>query len=284
MINLHTKVAAVAGYNVTLVDVNQAAAEKGVQSISRDLTRIAKKKFAEDAKAASAHVEGILSRVQPSFNTESAVAQADLVIEAIVENLTVKQNLFKVCDAAAPKHALLASNTSSLRVTDIASVTKRKDRVGGLHFFSPVPVMKLVEVIRTKDTSNETHEALTAFGKNVGKVTVSCKDTPGFVVNRLLVPLMMEAIRMLERGDATKEDIDNAMKYGANHPMGPLELADFVGLDVCHHIIHGWHKDFPNEPLFNPSELLDTLIAQKKYGRKAGEGFYSYQAPPPKKN
>ncbi|KJE93928.1 hydroxyacyl-Coenzyme A dehydrogenase [Capsaspora owczarzaki ATCC 30864] len=284
------QVSAEAGYNVKLVDVSSAAAEKGVAGIKSNVARDARKKFAELAKTSAEqaaeserkHVEAIVGRIQATDKLESAVAEADLVIEAIVENIKVKQDLFRKLDAHAPKHAILASNTSSLRVTDIASATNRRDRVGGLHFFSPVPVMKLVEIVRTDDTSNDTHAALLDFGKSVKKVTVSCKDTPGFVVNRLLVPLMLEAIRMLERGDASKEDIDAAMKFGANHPMGPLELGDFVGLDVCHSIIEGWHQSYPDVQLFNPSPLLTKLVSEKKFGRKTGEGFYVYPPAAPK--
>lgn len=156
-------------------------------------------------------------------------------------------------------------------------MTKRKDRFGGLHFFNPVPVMKLLEVIRTEETSDETYKRIRTFGESVGKACVDCKDTPGFVVNRLLVPFLAEAIRLLERGDASARDIDVAMKLGASHPMGPFELADYVGLDTTRNILRGWHENYPENPLFNPLPLLDKLVSEGKLGVKSGEGFYSYK-------
>uniref|UniRef100_A0A0B6Z3I2 3-hydroxyacyl-CoA dehydrogenase n=1 Tax=Arion vulgaris TaxID=1028688 RepID=A0A0B6Z3I2_9EUPU len=206
----------------------------------------------------------------------AAVKSADLVIEAIVENLDVKKKLFASLDKAAPQNTIFASNTSSISIGDIAAATNRRDRFGGLHFFNPVPVMKLVEVIRIPETSDETFTALETFGKTVGKKTVQCKDTPGFIVNRLLVPLMMEAIRLVERGVASPQDIDTAMKLGAGYPMGPFELADYVGLDTTKFIIDGWHQKYPDDPLYKPSEILNKLVEEKKFGIKSGEGFYTY--------
>merc|ERR1711992_204818 len=166
---------------------------------------------------------------------------------------------FAEYDDKAPAKTILASNTSSLPISEIASSTLRLDRFGGLHFFNPVPVMKLLEVVRIPETSDETFNAMVAWGKAVGKVTVDCKDTPGFIVNRLLVPYMMEAVRMLERGDASAADIDTAMKLGAGYPMGPIQLADYVGLDTCKFIMDGWSEKFPGHPMFAPSDMLSKM-------------------------
>jgi len=223
-------------------------------------------KFMNDAK----------SRLKSSTDAPGAVKDADLVVEAIVENMEVKHKLFRSLDEAAPQKTIFASNTSSLGIREIACVTKRLDRFGGLHFFNPVPVMKLLEVVRTAETSEETYQAMMEWGKAMGKVCITCKDTPGFVVNRLLVPYIAEAIRMYERGDASARDIDTAMKLGAGYPMGPLELADYVGHDTSHHILEGWHKKFPDNPLFVPNESVKKLIKEGKLGNKSGEGFYKY--------
>lgn len=176
----------------------------------------------------------------------------------------------------APEHTIFTSNTSSLSITAIASVTNRKDRFGGLHFFNPVPVMRLLEVIRTVDTSDDTYNKITAFGQKLGKACITCKDTPGFVVNRLLIPYMAESVRLLERGDASARDIDTAMKLGAGYPMGPIELADYVGLDTTYNILKGWHENDPENPIFKPLPLLEKLVKEGKLGVKTGEGFYQY--------
>ena len=170
----------------------------------------------------------------------------------------------------------MATNTSSLRLIDIGANLQHKERFGGLHFFNPVPVMKLLEVVRFDHTSDDTFNRLLEYGKSVGKVTVACKDTPGFIVNRLLVPYSFEAFRMAERGDASIKDIDIAMKLGAGYPMGPFELADYVGLDTLKFIMDGWSKNFPNDPTFKPSTILDKLVNEGKLGRKTGEGFFKY--------
>merc|ERR1739842_290235 len=175
-------------------------------------------------------------------------------------------------DQIAPAKTIFASNTSSLPISEIASTSSRADRFGGLHFFNPVPVMKLLEVVRIPQTSDETYNAMVAWGKAMGKVTVECKDTPGFIVNRLLVPYILEAVRMVERGDASVKDVDTAMKLGAGYPMGPFELADYVGLDTMKFIQDGWHEKYPDEPLFNHSPLLAQLVAEGKLGVKSGEG------------
>ncbi|GAV08103.1 hypothetical protein RvY_17844 [Ramazzottius varieornatus] len=277
------QVSAAAGVKVTLIDQSTDVLKKALTGIETNLGKIAKKKFADAPEKGELYVSDALQRIETSTDAQAAVQHADLVIEAIVENMDVKKNLFSSLDKAAPRHTIFASNTSSLSISEIAEATSRKDRFGGLHFFSPVPIMKLVEVVRIEDTSDSTFNALMEYGEKVGKTPVACKDTPGFIVNRLLVPYMMEAIRMLERGDASAEDIDTAMKLGAGYPMGPLELADFVGLDVCKMIVDGWHQKEPDQPLFKPVAMLDSLVKAGKLGRKSGAGFHEYPAKASKK-
>lgn len=271
------QVSAVSGYQVTIVDQNEKILGKSLGSIQKNLMRATKKKFeGQAAGEQEKFVDGVLSRIKTADSVDKGAEKADLVIEAIVENLDAKHSLFKRLDEISPPGTIFASNTSSLPIKDIAEPCSRKDRFGGLHFFNPVPVMKLLEVIRTEDTSDATYSALMEFGKSVGKVTVECKDTPGFIVNRLLVPFLFSAIHMYERGEGSLKDIDTAMKLGASHPMGPFELADYVGLDTCKFIMDGWKKQYPNEPTFITSPTLDKLVAEGKFGRKTGEGFYKY--------
>ncbi|XP_075785820.1 hydroxyacyl-coenzyme A dehydrogenase, mitochondrial isoform X1 [Pelodiscus sinensis] len=271
------QVAAATGHTVVLVDQTDEILKTSRKGIEDSLKRMSKKMFTDKPEAAAQFIEKTLSNLTVSTDPVSVVHSTDLVVEAIVENLQVKNDLFKRLDKFAPEHTIFASNTSSLQITDIANSTTRQDRFGGLHFFNPVPVMKLVEVIKTPMTSQKTFESLVEFTKALGKNPVSCKDTPGFVVNRLLVPYLIEAVRLYERGDASKEDIDVAMKLGAGYPMGPFELLDYVGLDTSKYIIDGWHSLEPNNPLFAPSPLLDKLVAEKKMGKKTGEGFYKYK-------
>lgn len=270
------QVASQTGHQVVLVDVSQGVLEKAKSRIEESLKRVAKKQFGDDRKGGEDFVRKVAAGITLSTNPEEAVKNVDLVVEAIIENLDVKRKLFATLDKAAGPSTLFASNTSSLPISDIASSTSRKDRFGGLHFFNPVPVMKLLEVVRIPETSDDTFAKMNAWGAALGKTTVTCKDTPGFIVNRLLVPTMMEAIRMVERGDASARDIDTGMKLGAGHPMGPFELADYVGLDVTKFIIDGWHERFPENPLFKPSPMLDALVKDGKLGVKTGEGFYKH--------
>ncbi|KAI4456970.1 3-hydroxyacyl-coa dehydrogenase c-terminal domain [Holotrichia oblita] len=270
------QVTAQAGQNVTLVEVNADVLKKTETSIATSLARVAKKLYKDKPSDGEKFVAETRGRIKGSTDPIASVKQADLVVEAIIENIDIKHKLFKDLDAAAPPTTLFASNTSSLSIGEIASVTNRKDRFGGLHFFNPVPVMKLLEVIRTPETSDETYQAFMAWGKSIGKVCITCKDTPGFVVNRLLVPYMAEAVRMYERGDASARDIDTAMKLGAGYPMGPFELNDYVGLDTTNFILEGWHKKMPENPLFEPLESMKKLVSEGKFGIKSGEGYYKY--------
>jgi 3-hydroxyacyl-CoA dehydrogenase len=218
-----------------------------------------------------------LSYIQWSSNLNEAVKTADIVIEAIVENLKEKQKMFASIDDIAKPSAIFASNTSSLPIKEIAKTSKRLNQFCGLHFFNPVPVMKLLEIVRIPETSDSTYDAVMKFGKELGKVTVTCKDTPGFIVNRLLNPYMGESYRMLERGDATVEDIDKAMKLGAGFPMGPFELTDLIGIDTARNVRQFYHEVFPNDTQYTPSPLLNKMVQEGKLGVKSGEGFYNYK-------
>eukprot|EP01134_Creolimax_fragrantissima_P005765 CFRG5765T1 len=265
--------AAQSGYNVTLVDMSDDILEKNMKVIEKSLTRVAKKKSGAEAET---FVSDVMSRISGSTVATDAVTDADIVIEAIVENLDVKRNLWSELDKAAKPSTIFASNTSSLPIGDMSSVTQREDRFCGLHFFNPVSVMKLVEVIKTDKTSEETNSTMIKFGESLNKRCVECTDTPGFIVNRLLVPYIFEAIRMLERGEATRQDIDAGMKLGAGHPMGPFQLADYVGLDTLKFIMDGWHKKHPEVELYKPSEMLNKLVNDGHYGIKSKKGFYEY--------
>jgi len=270
------QVSASAKLNVVLVDQNEDILKKAHQAIDKSLKRVAKKKFAEDEAAQKAFVGDVLKNIRLVPNVKEAVKDADLVIEAIVENIGAKQKLFADIESAIPKDSIIATNTSSLRLHDIGAKLQNKENFVGLHFFNPVPVMKLLEVVRHENTSESTFNDAVAYGKTVGKITVACKDTPGFIVNRLLVPYMYEALSLAERGDATFKDIDTAMKLGASYPMGPFELADYVGLDTMKFIQDGWRKTYPDNPLFKESKLLNKLVDEGKFGIKSGEGFYKY--------
>jgi len=261
------------GYDVTMVDTTEEFVQKGSSRIEKSLSRVLKK----EADPAAATKE-IMSRLTLATDPAAAVSSGcDIVIEAVPEKLKLKKDLFAKLDAAAPAHTIFASNTSSLRIADIFAdlSAARQSKQIGLHFFSPVPVMKLVEVIKTDTTSEDTYQRAMAYARKV-RVPITCKDVDGFVVNRLLVPYMLEAVRMLERGDASAEDIDTAMVLGAGYPMGPLTLSDYVGLDTTAFIIEGWSKKYPDNPLFAPSALLSKLVAQGHLGVKSGKGFYEY--------
>ncbi|KAJ2700007.1 hypothetical protein FB645_005131 [Coemansia sp. IMI 203386] len=275
------QVSATFEHPVTLVDVNSEALDRGKQYMGKSLARVAKKKFPEDPKVAQEWTEDVLGRIQTTTSLADGVRNADLVIEAIVENIAVKQRLFGDIAADAPGKCVLASNTSSLPIGKIAEQLDmgRRQNMVGLHFFNPVPQMKLVEVVKAVETSQETVAKALAFVKSIGKAPAVCKDTPGFIVNRLLLPYMMEAIRLLERDVAEARDIDTAMKLGAGYPMGPFELCDYVGLDTIKFIVDGWYKEgegLQGNKLFAASQKLDELVAAGHLGVKTGRGFYDY--------
>lgn len=271
------QVAAQNSFQVTVVDEQDEYLQKGMVMIRKSLDRITRKKFPNEPKGAEKFIDDTLSKIKISRNISTSAENADLIIEAITENIEAKRSLFTRLDEAAPSNTIFVSNTSSFSITELAKETKRQDRFGGLHFFNPVPMMSLVEVVRSQETSDATFNALFQFAKELGKSPVSCNDTPGFIVNRLLVPYMMEAVRMLERGEASSSDIDKAMKLGAGYPMGPFELLDYVGLDTTKYIIDGWHKIYPENQLFSPSETLNMLVEEGNFGRKTGLGFYQYK-------
>lgn len=268
------QVAAQAGQNVTIVDLKPELLEKAQKSIQNNLNRVAKKVHKDDPSKAESFVKEAIERIKVSTNIEDGV-NVDLIVEAIVEKLDVKQELFNKLDQLCPEHTILASNTSSISINEIGAGIKRKDRFGGLHFFNPVPVMRLLEVIKGDHISEETYQTMMSWGKSIGKTCITCKDTPGFVVNRLLGPYSAEAMRMYERGDASKEDIDIGMKLGASYPMGPLELADYTGLDTNKFVLQVLYEKTGN-PVFKPIPLLDKLVAEGKLGIKTGEGIYKY--------
>lgn len=271
------QVTAEAGYNVFLVDQSDSALKNAMKTIETSLTRSTKKKFNKEPDHAVRYIKDTMDRIATTTKVDAGAEKADLIIEAIVENIQAKHDLFSKLDTISPKNTIFASNTSSLPISEIAQAVSRKDKFGGLHFFNPVPVMKLLEVIKTNETSDATFRTLLEYGLSIGKNTVECKDTPGFIVNRLLVPYMFEAVKMYERGDASFQDIDTAMKLGAGYPMGPFELLDYVGLDTAKFIVDGWKKKFPHEATFQSSGVIDELVAEGRLGRKSGEGFYKYQ-------
>ncbi|KAL0870868.1 hypothetical protein ABMA27_004710 [Loxostege sticticalis] len=269
------QIAAQAGQNVTIIDLQPELLEKAQKSIQNNLVRVGKKLYKDDQSKVEAFVKDSVDRIKVSTKVEDGV-NADLIIEAIVEKLDVKQELFNKLDQLAPAHTILATNTSSISINEIGAGIKRKDRYGGLHFFNPVPVMRLLEVIKGDHISEETYQTFLEWGKSVGKTCITCKDTPGFVVNRLLGPYSAEALRMYERGDASKEDIDIGMKLGAGYPMGPFELADYTGLDTNKFVLQVMYEQTKN-PVFEPIPLLDKMVAEGKLGIKTGEGFYKYE-------
>lgn len=258
------------GYNVHLVDVSEAALEKGVATISKNLDRMVKKE-----KITEADKNNTLANISTFTQLADAVGNADLVVEAATENVDLKLKIFADMDAKAPEGAILASNTSSISITKIAAVTNRPEKVIGMHFMNPVPVMKLVEVIRGYSTTDEVTKIIMDLSKNLGKVPVEVNDYPGFVANRILMPMINEAIYTLYEGVAGVEEIDTVMKLGMAHPMGPLQLADFIGLDVCLAIMEVLYSGFGN-PKYAPCPLLVNMVTAKKLGVKSGEGFYSW--------
>jgi 3-hydroxybutyryl-CoA dehydrogenase len=263
------EVCARAGYAVTVREINDELLQKGLDRIHKSLARaVARGKATQDlADQALARIKGTLDLAD--------FAACDLVVEAAVENMGIKKEIFAALDDILAPQAILASNTSSLCITEMASVTQRGDKVLGIHFFNPVPVMPLIEFVRTILTSDETMEIAAQFGASLGKTMVTAKDTPGFIVNRLLIPYILDAVRVYEDGLASRKDIDTAIKLGLNHPMGPLTLLDFVGLDTCLFIADAMYDEYKDSRYAAPP-LLRRMVLAGHLGRKSGKGFYDY--------
>jgi 3-hydroxybutyryl-CoA dehydrogenase len=258
------------GFKVNLVDVSQEALDRGLKTITTNLDRIiAKGNLTEEQKAET------LGNISTFTELKNAVGNADLIVEAATENQDLKLKIFGQMDEFAPENCILATNTSSISITKIAAATKRADKVIGMHFMNPVPIMKLVEIIKGYSTSKETFDSIYEMSKTLGKVPVEVNDYPGFVANRILMPMINESIETLYNGVAGVEEIDTVMKLGMAHPMGPLQLADFIGLDVCLAILNVMYDGFKN-PNYAPNPLLVNMVMAGKLGVKSGEGFYDY--------
>jgi 3-hydroxybutyryl-CoA dehydrogenase len=266
------QVCAMAGFTTVVREVSQDVVEKGLKGIEKNLGRLVEK--GTITEAAKGEIRG---RLKGAIGIED-LKDCDLIIEAIIENLPAKHELFRVLDEICAKQTIFASNTSSLTITEIATATKRPQRFVGLHFFNPVPVMRLVEVVKTIATDPVVYEEMVTFGAKLGKTPVRAHDSTGFIVNRLLVPYLLDAIRALEEGVGSIEDIDNSMKLGCGHPMGPLSLLDFVGLDTTYYIANIMFEEF-RERRFAPPPLLKRMVLAGWNGRKAGRGFYDYADP-----
>jgi len=264
------QVAACAGYDVTMIDIKQEYVDKGLAAIESSLSRVVKKERMTAEEAANA-----LARVKIATD-KSAAADADLVVEAIPEIPDLKFSTFAELDQICKPEAILASNTSSISINAIAAATSRPDRVIGMHFMNPVPVMKLVEIINGSDTSDGVTAAVVAASERMGKTALACNDSPGFISNRILCPMINEAILTLEEGVAEPAAIDGIMKLGMNHPIGPLALADLIGLDTVLHIMNVLHEGFEGDPKYAPSQLLKDMVSEGKLGRKSGSGFFDY--------
>lgn len=264
--------AAAAGFDVTLIDVAEAILERGMSTISTNLQR-----GVDKGKITAEEKQQVLGRIRATSDI-AAAAGADIIIEAIIENLAAKTQLFATLDSLAGPDCILASNTSSISITRIAAATKRPDNVIGMHFMNPVPVMTLVEVIRGIATSDDTYGRVAGLSRQMGKTPIEVNDYPGFISNRVLMPMINEAIFALFEGVATAESIDGVMKLGMNHPMGPLTLADFIGLDVCLAILRVLEEGF-GDPKYRPCPLLVKMVDAGWLGRKSGRGFYDYRKP-----
>jgi len=258
------------GFKVNLIDISAPALEKAVATITKNLDRLVSKERIDEAKKIKT-----LANLTTYTNTKDGVANADLVVEAATENVDLKLKIFKQLDEIAPANCILATNTSSISITKIGAVTNRPDKVIGMHFMNPVPIMKLVEIIRGYNTTDEVTNTIMELSKSLGKVPVEVNDYPGFVANRILMPMINEAIYSLFEGVAGVEEIDTVMKLGMAHPMGPLQLADFIGLDVCLSILNVLHDGFGN-PKYAPCPLLVNMVEAGHKGIKSGTGFYSW--------
>ncbi len=264
---------ATAGFDVTVLEVEQKYLDKGFAGIEKSLAKFAERP-PEKGGITAQQKDAIRARLKGTTN-KSDLADCDIVVEAIIENVPQKKEMYAALDAIVKKDAIFASNTSSISITELMTATKRPQRFIGLHFFNPVPLMKLVEVVRTIATADDVYETAYQFGKKLGKVPVRTSDKTGFIVNRLLVPYLLDAIRAYEEGVGSVEDIDNAMKLGCGYPMGPFTLLDFVGLDTTYYITHVMYDEFKERRFASPA-LLKRLVMAGWYGRKSGKGFYDY--------
>ncbi len=263
------QVCATAGIKIVMCDINATAVQRGIDTVSANLDRLIKKD-----KLPATEKEPILSRIQGTTDL-SALAQSDFIVEAATENLELKTNILKDVDGLAKPGTIIATNTSSISITKLASTMSRPHQFVGMHFFNPVPVMALVEVIRGIQTSDDTYAATDALARRIGKTPIAVRNSPGFVVNRILVPMINEAVFALQEGLARTEEIDSGMQLGANHPIGPLALADLIGLDVCLAVMEVLYREF-NDPKYRPAPMLREMVDAGYLGRKTKRGFYSY--------
>jgi len=264
------QVCAQSGYQVVTSEINDELLNKGLTFINKTLTKsVEKDKISQQDKDAT------LSRINGTTSTKD-FADCDLMIEAVIENMDLKKKIFAELDKICPKDAILSTNTSCLSIIDMAMATSKPEKVLGVHFFNPAPVMRLMEIVRTVSTNDETFETGKKFGESLGKTVVAAQDAPGFIVNRLVIPFILNAIRMLEAGIATREDIDTAVNLGLNHPLGPLALTDLIGLDTVYFIAKSIYEEF-GDPQYAPPILMKKMLAACWLGRKTGKGFYNYQ-------
>lgn len=263
------QVMAVSGLDVVMMDIDQAAVDRGLGTVQKSLA-----KFVEKEKISAAARDEALGRIATTTDLKE-IAAADIVVEAASENEQLKLKLFSDLDQLCPQHTVLATNTSSISVTRIAAATNRPGQVIGMHFFNPVPLMQLVEIIRALQTTDETYQLVEGLARKIGKEPVEAKDSYGFVANRILLPMLNEAVFVLQEGLASAEGIDNAMRLGMNHPMGPLALADLIGLDTCLNVMEVLYQGF-NDPKYRPCPLLKQMVDAGYLGRKSGRGFYTY--------
>ncbi|MBI4243871.1 MAG: 3-hydroxybutyryl-CoA dehydrogenase [Planctomycetes bacterium] len=266
-----TQVCAQSGFETTVREVSQELIDRGLSRIKSFMEAGVKR-----GKLKEEDVTSTFRRIKSTTRYED-LADCDIVIEAVIENMDAKKEVFSTLDKLCRKDTIIASNTSSLSITEMASVTRRHDKCIGMHFFNPVPVMKLIEIVKPEITSEQTYQAVREMGQSLGKTVVTAKDTPGFIVNLLLVPYLLDAVRAVENGTATKEDVDTAVKLGLNHPMGPIELLDYVGLDTTYYIAEAMFQEFKDTRYASPT-LLKRMVLAGRNGRKVGRGFYDYNS------